>query len=184
MAAKLKLEPVIASLLEPGEQSDCTVICGHLTFTAHKAVICTQSEFFKTALNSTFLVSSPPSQGNNQQFTICKKEGISSRVELRDQDPSIVQLAMRFFYSDKYKAEDLNSKWDGPRKRRISETEPDSSELLTHVKMFFLRTCCFQIDSGNSRCWQLKKSFEATALADLDTILKLVYEWPDPTSLP
>ena len=57
-----ELKSFVTLLLESGEHSDLTVVCGHLTFTAHKAIVCTQSEYFKTALNTTFSVSKPLKQ--------------------------------------------------------------------------------------------------------------------------
>ena len=171
-------------LFESGEYSDCTTICGDHTLKTHKAILCTQSEYFKTAFNSAFSVSKPFRRTSNRLLTRHAKEGISSRIELKDKDPSLVYLAMHFFYISWYDAGNRNSKPHESRKRLLSETGPNPSELRTNVEMFFLADMLLADQLKSFALSQIEECFANPAPADLDTVLGLVYDRPDPASLP
>lgn len=112
------------------------------------------------------------------------KEGISSKIELKDEDPDLVQLAMHFFYTAQYDPKDRNSKPHKSRKRLISETVSDPSELCTNMEMFFLADMLLSDRLKNFTISQIEKCFVNPAPADLDTILEMVYDRTDPTGLP
>ena len=91
---------------------------------------------------------------------------------------------MHFFYTTRYDAGNRNSKAREGRKRLISETEPDPSELRTNVEMFFLADMLLADQLKSFALSQIEKCFANPAPADLDTVLGLVYNRPDPASLP
>ena len=101
-----------------------------------------------------------------------------------DEDPNLVQLAMHFFYAARYDPGDRNSKSHESRKRLHSETAPDPSELCTNIEMFFLADMLLSDRLKNFTLSQIEESLAKPAPADLDTILELVYNRIDPTSLP
>ena len=57
------------------KHSDCKITCGSYTFAAHKAVICSQSVYFDTALkNGTFKVRHPTSIFTRPPLTTDRRE--------------------------------------------------------------------------------------------------------------
>ncbi|KAK0653084.1 BTB/POZ protein [Cercophora newfieldiana] len=68
-------------LFESGFMADCTVKCGDHAWRLHKIILCTQSEFFRAAFMGNFA------------------EAQAGEVVLEEQDPDIVEFALRFIYS-------------------------------------------------------------------------------------
>lgn len=61
-ASKKKKEPdneqrVLATLLDTGKYTDLKLVCGEMELKVHRAVVCTQSDFFDKACSSDFKVS-------------------------------------------------------------------------------------------------------------------------------
>ncbi|KAJ4327195.1 BTB/POZ domain-containing protein 19 [Fusarium piperis] len=75
---------LLHSLLYSGDFSDMTIKCRGREFKTHRAIVCSQSPFFKKALGSNF------------------KEGASGIVDLADDDPEIVQCFLEFLYTGSY----------------------------------------------------------------------------------
>lgn len=48
---------ILRDLLSQGEYSDMKISCKGRIFNVHRAVVCPQSSFFKTALNGKYAVS-------------------------------------------------------------------------------------------------------------------------------
>lgn len=61
--------------------ADCAVRCGDKVWKTHKFALYTRCEFFKAALVENF------------------HEAETGEVELREQDPESVEIALRFLYS-------------------------------------------------------------------------------------
>ena len=62
-------------LYKSSKHSDCKITCGSYTFDAHKAVICSQSGYFDTALkNGTFKVRHPTSTLTRPPLTSDRRE--------------------------------------------------------------------------------------------------------------
>ncbi|KAK0653085.1 BTB/POZ protein [Cercophora newfieldiana] len=61
--------------------SDCTVKCGDRVWKLHRVILCSRSHFFRAALMGNF------------------KEAQDNEVVLREQDPELVEHALRFIYS-------------------------------------------------------------------------------------
>ncbi|KAH8811099.1 hypothetical protein F5884DRAFT_830995 [Xylogone sp. PMI_703] len=74
----------IEKLLFNEKFSDMIIRCGGRDFKAHRAVVCTQSSFFDKALTGGF------------------QEGSSDVVELREDDPDVVERFLQFLYTGNY----------------------------------------------------------------------------------
>ncbi|KAK8176738.1 BTB/POZ protein [Phyllosticta citribraziliensis] len=72
----------ISGLLESGRYSDAKIVCGDQTFHIHKAVVCTQSEYFSRAFDDI------------NGF----KEARTNTIELQDISPSVVRSILEYMY--------------------------------------------------------------------------------------
>jgi hypothetical protein len=83
-------------LYKSSEHADCTIICGSYSFRAHKAVLCSQSKFFKTALKSgTFKVRHSTALLASLSLTATRKERLeSSDWKQHKMVPTILTPAM------------------------------------------------------------------------------------------
>ncbi|KAK8176730.1 BTB/POZ protein [Phyllosticta citribraziliensis] len=82
-------EPIQApflSLLESGQFSDLKIRCKEDEYNVHKAIVCPQSDFFGTALNSV------------GGF----KESKTNVIELHEADPAVVRAIVQFLYRSDY----------------------------------------------------------------------------------
>ncbi|KAI9781527.1 MAG: hypothetical protein M1839_005942 [Geoglossum umbratile] len=75
------------SLFQSDKYSDLTITCGNEVFKVHRAVVCPRSKFFAAACDGKF------------------KEGITSEIELPDDDPETVQRMLSFLYTCDYNDE-------------------------------------------------------------------------------
>ncbi|UPK97371.1 hypothetical protein LCI18_008306 [Fusarium solani-melongenae] len=156
------------SLLSSGDYSDMTIRCRGREFNTHRAVVCSQSPFFKTALSSNF------------------KEGASGTVDLPDDDPEIVHYFLEFLYIGTYSID--NSKYD----MTVEAAEATNKHILDRLsrrpaKPTLPRGRFQQLNPGQSRWspyafkaspvptennnetkgeWMMKKSVQIYALAD------------------
>ncbi|KAI8689635.1 BTB domain-containing protein [Fusarium sp. Ph1] len=98
------------SLLSSGDFSDMTIRCRGREFKTHRAIVCSQSSFFKTALSSNF------------------KEGASGIVDLPDDDPEIVQFFLEFLYTGTYSVDDSN------QDTVLDASEATNKHILTRLE--------------------------------------------------
>ncbi|EZG02978.1 hypothetical protein H106_06508 [Trichophyton rubrum CBS 735.88] len=75
---------ILKDLLRYGSYSDMEIVCNGFTFKAHRAVVCTQSDFFNAAFNGGF------------------KEAKSRTVELPDDDSETIERVLSFLYLQEY----------------------------------------------------------------------------------
>ncbi|OIW22532.1 hypothetical protein CONLIGDRAFT_587322, partial [Coniochaeta ligniaria NRRL 30616] len=68
------------SLYKDGKYSDLTIVCGESTYRAHKAVLCTRSQFFAKACDGAF------------------QEASTGVIDLSQDDPQAVKMMMHYFY--------------------------------------------------------------------------------------
>ncbi|KAK5128614.1 hypothetical protein LTR08_004043 [Meristemomyces frigidus] len=101
--ASAMLPKGMQGLLETGNFSDLTVICGERTWKLHKAVICPQSSFFMKAFLGDYT------------------EAKTNKIELRADDPAIVDAMIQLFYKQSY---------DAP-----SQESPEVSPASFHVQV-------------------------------------------------
>ncbi|KAF4999389.1 hypothetical protein FGRMN_2530 [Fusarium graminum] len=74
----------LARLLETGDYSDLTIVCGDYRHQVHKSVVCTRSHFFKAACDGKF------------------KEAQTGEVQLPDDDPVAVRMMVEYLYHHMY----------------------------------------------------------------------------------
>ncbi|KAF2867321.1 hypothetical protein BDV95DRAFT_502708, partial [Massariosphaeria phaeospora] len=72
------------SLLESGAYSDLIITCGSDSYKVHKAVVCTQANFFARAIK------------------VYLKEADEALVDLPEDDPSIIKLLVQYLYEAEY----------------------------------------------------------------------------------
>lgn len=87
------------SLLETGNLSDCTIKCGQKIWKVHRFVICTQSAFFKGALEGHFKVRC---QKDFMLLDSSKspQEAYDKQIDLSAEDPSILNTLIELLYGD------------------------------------------------------------------------------------
>ncbi|UZP41661.1 hypothetical protein NXS19_009477 [Fusarium pseudograminearum] len=74
----------LSTLLFSDKFADMTIKCKEREFSAHRAIVCSQSSFFDKALSSNF------------------KEAMTQTVELQEDDPDIVERFLEFLYTGNY----------------------------------------------------------------------------------
>ncbi|KAM0269464.1 hypothetical protein ACHAPA_004029 [Fusarium lateritium] len=80
----------LAKLLDTGDYSDLTIICGKDRYKVHKAIVCPRSQFFKAAISGNF------------------KEALTSEISLPKDDPVAVRMMVQYLYLDDYTPPELN----------------------------------------------------------------------------
>ncbi|KAF2770711.1 hypothetical protein EJ03DRAFT_373569 [Teratosphaeria nubilosa] len=71
-------------LWKTGDYSDLTIRCGSREWKVHKAVLCTQCEFFEAACNGRF------------------KEAGTNTIEMHEDDPQAIELMLLALYGYNY----------------------------------------------------------------------------------
>ncbi|KAJ9300729.1 hypothetical protein DTO271G3_1893 [Paecilomyces variotii] len=84
MSSESAFEETMKRLLLHGDYSDMKVTCQGFTFNVHRAIVCTQSHFFASALNAGF------------------EESITHIVNLPGDDPGTIERVLSFLYLQKY----------------------------------------------------------------------------------
>ncbi|OJD32334.1 btb poz domain protein [Diplodia corticola] len=77
--------------LASGEGSDMTIKCGDTVHNVHRMIVCVQSSFFANAMKK------------EHNF----EEAQTNVVDLSDDDPAVVQAAIRFMYTGHYSVTEL-----------------------------------------------------------------------------
>ncbi|KAK5165450.1 uncharacterized protein LTR77_008979 [Saxophila tyrrhenica] len=88
----------MSGLFHSTEFSDLTIKCGGREWPAHKAVLCTRSEYFHRVVTSGFKVRSISVAMLLCTADNCSQESESAVVELRDDDPDVVHLMLGCLY--------------------------------------------------------------------------------------
>lgn len=82
-------DPKWDQFLSTGEFSDFTIVCGGSEWKVHRVILCAQSQYFRV---------------------ICKEcywEGTSRRLELKEEDPDVIQAVLSFLYTDDYETDGI-----------------------------------------------------------------------------
>lgn len=115
-------------LFRSGEYFDITVKCGSREWQAHQVIICGRSKFFAAACDGPFKVSYiiVAEYSRTRQLTCNIQESITKVVELKEDDPDILEKALLYMYTLDYHDgttyEEAIS-WMNP----VKETPPDAS---------------------------------------------------------
>ncbi|KAF1831388.1 hypothetical protein BDW02DRAFT_56675 [Decorospora gaudefroyi] len=78
------LVSALKHLLISGDHSDFVITCGSDTHNVHKAIVCARSKFLKAA----------------ERFPV--QEAAGAKVDLSEDEPAIVKLAIQYFYEADY----------------------------------------------------------------------------------
>ncbi|KAB8228866.1 BTB/POZ domain-containing protein [Aspergillus alliaceus] len=113
------LQDLISSLFLSPRYSDLTIICGDIIFTAHRNIVCLQSEFFQRACDGNF------------------KEN-QGKIELIDQNPILVEKMLQFLYTGDYTFEEPEppSITALGTSLRTSGRHMDSHTAIFHAQMY------------------------------------------------
>ncbi|EGD96081.1 hypothetical protein TESG_03541 [Trichophyton tonsurans CBS 112818] len=101
---------ILKDLFRDGSYSDMEIVCNGFTFKAHRAVVCTQSDFFKAVFKSDF------------------KEAKSRTVELPDDDFETIERVLSFLYLQEYDDNGHLMTWDSKVVVPSSSTDGSSAK--------------------------------------------------------
>jgi hypothetical protein len=93
------------------------ISCRGKEYHVHRAVVCTQSDFFSAACRGTF------------------KEAQEGKIDLPDDDPRLVDIMVHYLYHFDYDVQLHGVETDG---HRTNDSEPGGGALLTHAKVYSL----------------------------------------------
>ncbi|KAJ9269898.1 hypothetical protein DTO212C5_4072 [Paecilomyces variotii] len=111
MSSKTAFKESMKKLLLYGEYSDMKVTCQGFTFNVHRAIVCTQSHFFASALNAGF------------------EESTTHIVNLPDDDPGTIERVLSFLYLQKYNENGHIVPMDDIAEPKKPEAEPSQSRM-------------------------------------------------------
>lgn len=116
-------------------KGDVTFVCGPLERNVHSLLLESRSKVFESMLNGPF------------------QEGISKRIELKQQDPHLVTRMLEHLYGFDYSGDKIC----------VADIEESShvSELHTHVQMYALGDEYDMKDLKDEALWKFKKAMEA-----------------------
>ncbi|KAF5253943.1 hypothetical protein FANTH_1268 [Fusarium anthophilum] len=107
----------LPGMLETGELSDLTIICGNTRHRVHKLVLCTGSKFFKVACTGMY------------------KES-DGEINLPDDDPAAVRKMIRYLYNIDYNLSRTRiPDYEDDVEAELSDTEYDA-EARYRMKLF------------------------------------------------
>ncbi|KAK4245719.1 hypothetical protein C7999DRAFT_33934 [Corynascus novoguineensis] len=141
--------PLVDRLYSSGEYSDLVISCRREEYHVHRAIVCTQSEFFAAACRTSF------------------KEAQEGKVDLPDDDPRLVHIMIHYLYHFDYDL-DLQPKQTSP-----SAAEMDGP-LYTHASIYALGEK--YLIRGLKTVALRKFRDAATAVVDVDDFVKATLE--------
>lgn len=120
------------------------IVCGESVFNVHRAIVCTQSKFFKVACKNGFKVRLLCSAVGGFAAYALMQEGITRIVELEEEDEIHIRAMIEYLYTSEY-----------------LQTERDATHVCTHgddVEHSLVDTSC--------RLWLFGVSVMMHVLAD------------------
>ncbi|KAH7625221.1 hypothetical protein SMAC4_12941 [Sordaria macrospora] len=114
----------LKGLYSSGEYSDLVISCGGREYHVHRAIVCTQSEFFSAACRGSF------------------KEAQEGKIDLPEDDPRLVHIMVHYLYHFDYdvQLQQERSGFDGLEMDGYGTNVngPVADTLLTHAKIYAL----------------------------------------------
>lgn len=92
----------LCRLWQSEEYSDFTIACGAKIFKVHKAVICTQSNYFKAACKPEFQASRNNELVGLHAYQSSIQEGSTGTIKLKEDDETRVEAMIEFLYTQSY----------------------------------------------------------------------------------
>ncbi|QPC61745.1 hypothetical protein HYE67_003976 [Fusarium culmorum] len=93
----------LSNLLFSTKFADMTITCKEREFSAHRAIVCSQSSVFDKAMGSNFMA---------RPRTLCI-EATTQSIELQEDNPYIVERFLEFLYTGNY-TDSVNPTWKKP----------------------------------------------------------------------
>ncbi|AEO55663.1 hypothetical protein MYCTH_2050467, partial [Thermothelomyces thermophilus ATCC 42464] len=147
-------------LYSSGEYSDLVISCRGKEYHVHKAIVCTQSEFFSTACRTSF------------------KASEKGKIDLPDDDPQLVHIMIYYLYHFDYDIqlahEQSHSEGSGPDVDRRDMNKPTGSVLATHARVYSLAEKYLIRGLKTVAVRQFKLA--ATSFPDIDDFLEATLE--------
>ncbi|KAL1999358.1 hypothetical protein VTN02DRAFT_4640 [Thermoascus thermophilus] len=112
---------LVGQLLESGQYSDFTIICGDREFRVHQAIVCPQSKIFERACTGKFV------------------EASTKTMTLVQEDPAIIALMIDYLYTHSYKdTDDEEDDWDfsDTLKPQDDEKKEEPARVPTCVRLY------------------------------------------------
>ncbi|KAK4143077.1 uncharacterized protein C8A04DRAFT_12703, partial [Dichotomopilus funicola] len=103
--------------------SDLVISCGETEYHVHKAIVCSQSDFFAKACDAGF------------------RETQEGRIDLSDHDPRLVQIMVHYLYNFEYDAQSQHESSPSPASETSGDgtvTKDTPENLVTHAKVYAL----------------------------------------------
>lgn len=154
---------LVSQLLESGQYSDFTIICGDREFRVHQAIVCPQSKIFERACTGQFVVcilSLPACEAREWTscvyalfavlcYTFCfgsvrmadelGQEASTKTMTLVQEDPAIISLMIDYLYTHSYKdKDDEDDDWDfsDTLKPQDDEKKEEPARVPTCLKLY------------------------------------------------
>ena len=136
-------------LFDSGEESDMTVQCGNRVWKLHRVILYAGSEYFKKACQGgKFQVHYfAASIGTRSSQADSNQEGTTGTIELKDEDPQMVGLFLRYFYAQDYQIDDNGKEPLIAHARMYAIADKYSVPLLKDLAKERFATCLKNIES-------------------------------------
>ena len=136
-------------LFDSGEDSDMTVQCGNRVWKLHRVILYAGSEYFKKAcqvdkFQVRYFAASICTRSNQADSN---QEGITGTIELKDEDPQMVGLFLRYFYAHDYQIDDNGKAPLIAHARMYAIADKYSVPLLKDLAKERFATCLKNIES-------------------------------------
>ena len=87
------------SALQSGKYHDLIIRCESREWKVHRVILCASSDYFGTICEATFKVRA---QQSSKPVLMTAKEGLSGEIDLKDDEPDMVDNMLQFLYTSNY----------------------------------------------------------------------------------
>ncbi|KAH0148142.1 hypothetical protein KCU67_g11572, partial [Aureobasidium melanogenum] len=129
-----------ADLQESSDYSDLTITCGTDVYRVHKAIVCSQSEFFRLACRTRIDPKGDFKEGKTGVVDIPRSTASNSSDSEWDvdaEDPRCVKLMVHYFYNlDYLEVETAKIKAEPAASTSFKDYTLDDGILIDHARMY------------------------------------------------